>query len=247
MIVLIEEYIEYTMLTNHMDSYNATYSNIAAEATVINGMASNGEGIVALEEGDDWLYRHQGDVNDPSETSTAFVFVPPAVINEAAKELGGTSKIVVQFVVYRSSKLFSRVIDRSWESVLETSSGYQVNSFVISCRIGSVSVKNFSAPIVLKFSHISVRAVLLLYIVQHDFCLQEGKNPMCSWWDFNRKRKRERCISTETFSCFLAFDDWSGVGCATVNESSNQTECHCYHLTNFAVLMVHVVESFSPQ
>eukprot|EP00118_Oscarella_pearsei_P012353 m.90472 g.90472 ORF g.90472 m.90472 type:complete len:588 (+) comp36649_c0_seq1:86-1849(+) len=212
LIVLIEDYIEFTMTTNHKKSFNATYSNLAVKATVINTADTNvtGEGAIALEAGSisDWLQHLRGEVNfdDPGRV-TASIFVPVEVLHEATAGVNGQSELVLQFIVYRNSKLFSRVIERSWESVVETSGGYQVNSFVISCRIGSSPVDNLSSPIVMTFTHIN-----------------PGINPTCSWWDFKKK----------------PFDDWSGVGCVRVQddeELSNRTTCHCYHSTNFAILM----------
>ena len=57
-----------------------------------------------------------------------------------------------------------------------------------------------------------------ILISERDLSFQSVADSRCVFWDHT--------IST-----------WSDVGCQTI-KSTEKTECHCDHLTNFALIMV---------
>ena len=84
----------------------------------------------------------------------------------------------------------------------------KTNSFVIAVSVKGVDVKNLTGPV--EFAYQPLQA-------------GKEKSAECVFWDFKLDKGK---------------GDWSGDGCyytGTINELVN---CHCYHLTNFAILMV---------
>ena len=83
-----------------------------------------------------------------------------------------------------------------------------VNSFVISASVKDLEINNLTEPVETTY-----------------YPLQEGnnKNTECVFWDFRLKNGQ---------------GDWSGEGCYYKGTINGLVNCHCYHLTNFAILLV---------
>ena len=84
----------------------------------------------------------------------------------------------------------------------------KTNSFVIAASVKGVDVKNSTGPV--EFAYQPLQA-------------GKEKSAECVFWDFKRKKGK---------------GDWSGDGCYYKGTINGLVNCHCYHLTNFAILMV---------
>jgi hypothetical protein len=204
LVLLLEDYVEHTLFTSGLSNLSINHKNLAVEAVKLRPSTFSGMGVVALDEEDgNWLRRSSRETDQSLNAHgvRASIFIPGDVVDDLN---GCDEEVAVLFVVYRNSKLFSSAIQKEWE-ITNKSGVHRVNSLIVSCRIGNQIVRDLANPVSLIFSH-----------------NQMGVDPLCSWWDFDKK----------------PFDYWSQEGC-TISKSDkvNRTLCLCNHLTNFALLM----------
>ena len=83
-----------------------------------------------------------------------------------------------------------------------------VNSFIISASVKGLVINNLTEPVETAY-----------------YPLQRGnnKNAECVFWDFRLKNGQ---------------GDWSGEDCYYKGTINGLVNCHCNHLTNFAILLV---------
>ncbi|XP_077870058.1 adhesion G-protein coupled receptor G2-like [Saccoglossus kowalevskii] len=85
-----------------------------------------------------------------------------------------------------------------------------VNSRVISASIAGRQLKNLKDP---------VKITLLPVTIPSEDVYDSTQ---CVYWDFDANN---------------GYGDWSSEGCHFDHVKNQRVVCHCYHLTNFAVLM----------
>ncbi|XP_018412715.1 PREDICTED: G-protein coupled receptor 126 [Nanorana parkeri] len=85
----------------------------------------------------------------------------------------------------------------------------KLNSYIVACSIGNISIQNLSDPVRITVKHRSQ---------------QGNEDPTCVFWDTTKNSGN---------------GGWSQTGCRVlINESNvNETVCLCNHLTHFGILM----------
>lgn len=152
LVILLEDYVEYTMLTSDLYDLSVSHSNLALEAVRVRPSDFTGMGVVALDADDDnWLKRSSTETNETvnGDGVRASVFIPADALQDPS---GTNEEVIILFVVYRNSKLFSSAIENEWEAT-DRSGTYRVNSLIVSCRFGRMVVQDLPTPISLTFSH----------------------------------------------------------------------------------------------
>ncbi|XP_075059674.1 adhesion G-protein coupled receptor G6 isoform X6 [Mixophyes fleayi] len=107
-----------------------------------------------------------------------------------------------QFTFFSKSGLFQ-------DSNLNTKHTQKLNSYVVACSIGNITIRDLTDPVKITVKHRTN---------------QKNGNPTCVFWDINKND---------------GSGGWSQAGCRVLtNESNdNETVCLCNHLTNFGILM----------
>ncbi|XP_073528849.1 adhesion G-protein coupled receptor G6 isoform X3 [Phyllobates terribilis] len=107
-----------------------------------------------------------------------------------------------QFTFFSKAGLFQ-------DSKLNAEKKQKLNSYVVACSIGNISIRDLTDPVKITVKHRSS---------------QEHGEPTCVFWDINKNAGN---------------GGWSQSGCRVlINESNaNETVCLCNHLTHFGILM----------
>ncbi|XP_073413809.1 adhesion G-protein coupled receptor G6 isoform X3 [Dendrobates tinctorius] len=107
-----------------------------------------------------------------------------------------------QFTFFSKAGLFQ-------DSKLNVEKKQKLNSYVVACSIGNISIRDLTDPVKITVKHKSS---------------QEHGDPTCVFWDINKNAGN---------------GGWSQSGCRVlINESNaNETVCLCSHLTHFGILM----------
>lgn len=152
LVILLEDYVEYTLLTNNLHHLSMSHKNLAVEAVRVRPSNFTGMSVVALDEDGNWLRRSTAKTDQSKVADNgvrASVFIPADALDDRS---GDDEEVILLFVVYRNSKLFSSAIQKKWEAA-DKSGLHQVNSLIISCRFGSQKVDNLANPVSLTFTH----------------------------------------------------------------------------------------------
>ncbi|KAM4041384.1 adhesion G-protein coupled receptor G6 isoform 3-T3 [Anomaloglossus baeobatrachus] len=107
-----------------------------------------------------------------------------------------------QFTFFSKAGLFQ-------DSKLNAEKKQKLNSYVVACSIGNISIRDLTDPVKITVKHRTA---------------QEHGDPTCVFWDINKNAGN---------------GGWSQSGCRVlINESNaNETVCLCNHLTHFGILM----------
>ncbi|XP_072051540.1 adhesion G-protein coupled receptor G6-like [Amphiura filiformis] len=146
----------------------------------------------------------------PKEAEAAISFQLPLDILD---NFEGNETIPISFVVYQNSKLFPSTI------LADVSRKEDELERVVASRIISATVEGFpinNLP--------STHPVELHFAIEQerDDNTTELTKIQCVFWDNNASN---------------GLGDWSDEGCERNQSSDGRVICHCYHLTNFAVLV----------
>ncbi|KAJ8024354.1 Adhesion G-protein coupled receptor G4 [Holothuria leucospilota] len=121
---------------------------------------------------------------------------------------GLSDRIPLTFIIHRTSLLFMS------SSSKERRHSQSVESLVIAATVENHTITNLSSPVICRFQLPHVAEPMV------------KSSRKCVFWDFNLAN---------------GLGDWSSQGCELVSISEENTgsiiECHCNHLTNFAVLL----------
>ncbi|XP_044144492.1 adhesion G-protein coupled receptor G6 isoform X2 [Bufo gargarizans] len=119
-----------------------------------------------------------------------------------------------QFTFFSKAGLFQ-------DSQLNAANKQKLNSYVVACSIGNISIHGLADPVKITVKH------------QKS---QENGDPTCVYWDINKN---------------AGSGGWSQDGCSVLINESNaiETVCLCNHLTHFGILMdlQRGSDSFDPQ
>lgn len=87
----------------------------------------------------------------------------------------------------------------------------KINSFIIAASVKGLEVKKLTEPVEMVYSPL----------------VEPGKDetPICVFWDFKLNNGQ---------------GDWSESGCDYKGINNGLVNCHCYHLTNFAMMTVNL-------
>ncbi|XP_040206835.1 adhesion G-protein coupled receptor G6 isoform X4 [Rana temporaria] len=142
----------------------------------------------------------QIDMNNNPDNPLASVVLPSSLLSKLSESDFYTVSRA-QFTFFSKAGLFQ-------DSQL-SSENKQLNSYIVSCSIGNISIYNLIEPVRITVKH---RAP------------QENGNATCVFWDTTLNS---------------GHGGWSQAGCKVlINESNaNETVCLCNHLTNFGILM----------
>ena len=152
LVLLLEDYVEHTLFTSGLSNLSVSHKNLAVEAVKLRPSDFSGMGVLALDEEDgNWLRRssRETDQSVNADCVRASIFIPADAVDDLN---GRDEEVVVLFVVYRNSKLFSSAIQNEWETT-DKSGVHQVNSLIVSCRIGRQVIRDLANPVSLTFSH----------------------------------------------------------------------------------------------
>ncbi|XP_077342418.1 adhesion G-protein coupled receptor G6 isoform X2 [Lithobates pipiens] len=140
------------------------------------------------------------DMNKNPDNPLASVLLPSSLLSKLSESDFYTVSRA-QFTFFSKAGLFQ-------DSQLSSESK-QLNSYIVSCSIGNISIYNLTEPVRITVKHRTP---------------QEDGNATCVFWD------------TKLNS---GHGGWSQTGCKVlINESNaNETVCLCNHLTNFGILM----------
>ncbi|KAJ8027684.1 Adhesion G-protein coupled receptor G6 [Holothuria leucospilota] len=121
---------------------------------------------------------------------------------------GHNDKIPVTFIIHRTNLLFMS------SSSQERRHSERVESLVIAAKVEGHTVTNLSSPVISRFH------------LPHVDKTMTKNSRKCVFWNITLAN---------------GLGDWSSEGCELVKSSVENTnsimECHCNHLTNFAVLL----------
>ncbi|KAJ8024357.1 Adhesion G-protein coupled receptor G6 [Holothuria leucospilota] len=122
---------------------------------------------------------------------------------------GHSEKIRLTYIMHGSNFLFMN--SNSWQRRLRES----VESLVIAATVEGHNIANLSSPVISRF-----------HLPHHVTEPMAKTSRKCVFWNFTLAK---------------GLGDWSSEGCELVRSSEDNTgtiiECHCNHLTNFAVLL----------
>nr|DBA26875.1 TPA: hypothetical protein GDO54_011079 [Pyxicephalus adspersus] len=134
------------------------------------------------------------------DNSLASVVLPSSLLSELSpSDFHTVSR--AQFTFFSKAGLFQ---DSHLSSVNK-----KLNSYVVACSIGNISIHNLDDPVRITVKHRTP---------------QENGDPTCVFWDATKNSGN---------------GGWSNAGCRVlINESNaNETVCLCNHLTHFGILM----------
>ena len=88
-----------------------------------------------------------------------------------------------------------------------------------------------------------------VFVVSSDLqrARDEGRAPNCRFWNFTADGEQLRCTEiTQQYNVHTpilpsnaeGFGAWDGSNCRVLNETTEEVECGCDHLTHFAILLV---------
>ncbi|KAM9316751.1 adhesion G-protein coupled receptor G6 [Gastrophryne carolinensis] len=140
------------------------------------------------------------DLTKNQENPLASVVLPSSILTDLShSDFYTVSR--AQFTFFSKAGLFQ---DSKLNSVHK-----KLNSYVVACSIGNVSIKNLVDPVKITVRHRSN---------------QDHLNPTCVFWDTAKNS---------------GHGGWSQDGCSVLLDESNinETVCLCNHLTHFGVLM----------
>lgn len=140
------------------------------------------------------------DMNKNPDNPLASVVLPSSLLSKLSESDFYTVSRA-QFTFFSKAGLFQ-------DSQL-SSENKQLNSYIVSCSIGNISIYNLTEPVRITVKHRTP---------------QENGNATCVFWDTTLNAGQ---------------GGWSQTGCKVlINESNaNETVCLCNHLTNFGILM----------
>ncbi|XP_071997082.1 adhesion G-protein coupled receptor G6 isoform X2 [Engystomops pustulosus] len=141
------------------------------------------------------------DMKKNQDNPLASVVLPSSLLsNLSQSDISTVSR--AQFTFFSKAGLFQ-------DSQLNAAKKQKLNSYVIACSIGNISIRDLTDPVKI--------------IVKHR-TNQENGTPTCVFWDINKN---------------AGGGGWSQAGCRVlINESNaNETICLCNHLTHFGILM----------
>ncbi|XP_056423224.1 adhesion G-protein coupled receptor G6 isoform X3 [Hyla sarda] len=141
------------------------------------------------------------DMNKSPDNPLASVVLPSSLLsNLSQSDFYTVSR--AQFTFFSKAGLFQ-------DRLLNTGNIQKLNSYVVACSIGNISIHDLTDPVKITIKHRSS---------------QENGDPVCVYWDMNKNS---------------GSGGWSQAGCRVlINESNaNETVCLCNHLTHFGILM----------
>ncbi|XP_072051536.1 adhesion G-protein coupled receptor G6-like [Amphiura filiformis] len=151
-----------------------------------------------------------GEAPNLEEAEAAISFQLPLDILD---NFEGNQAIPISFVVYQNSKLFPSTI------LADISRNDDELERVVASRIISATVEGFPIN-----NFPSTRPVELYFAIEQESDDNTAKlnNIQCVFWDNDASN---------------GLGDWSDEGCERNHSSDGRVICHCYHLTNFAVIL----------
>ncbi|XP_038052047.1 uncharacterized protein LOC119724848 [Patiria miniata] len=164
--------------------------------------------------------RERGDSRGMSWPIDTAITMPADIGTAVANSLGFGSPVPlrISFVMYQSDGLFPAKNASRVLASRNTSGDYFTSGRVISATVEGVQLRNLSQPVVVEFT-------------PHQDWNESIGVAQCVFWDFS--------LDNGT-------GDWSSDGCTYAGFKDGRIICHCYHLTNFAVLMGMKDESLPP-
>ncbi|KAJ8024663.1 Adhesion G-protein coupled receptor G4 [Holothuria leucospilota] len=137
----------------------------------------------------------------------ATITLPASLLDEIST--GHNGKIPLTFIIHRTSLLFMSSNSR------QRRHSERVESLVIAATVEGHTMANLSSPVISRFQ-----------LPHHADGPMTKHSKKCVFWDYTLAN---------------GHGDWSSEGCETVSGSEENNgliiECHCSHLTNFAVLL----------
>ncbi|KAJ8024664.1 Adhesion G-protein coupled receptor G4 [Holothuria leucospilota] len=137
----------------------------------------------------------------------ASITLPSGILDEMSFE-GPNDTVPVTFLLYRTGLLFMN------NKTYEERQRDKVGSIILAATVEGQSIRNLTNPVVSRFRLLPGEDVI------------EKSSRRCVFWNF---------------SLAYGFGAWSSEGCELINVSDDNNEsiaeCHCNHLTNFAVLL----------
>lgn len=160
------------------------------------------------------------------------MFTPP---QEILNTLPVGPDVRIAFVVYNSSVLFPvRKTSRISTNGSKTVVGSQVVSAIVN-GIDNGAILDGQVTFSLILTHSPALGI------------DEIITRRCAFWDFSASSKNLN-FHLSAYRCFTdGHGDWSTVGCSmtSFNASTNTIHCKCNHLTNFACLVVSIMQLFT--
>ncbi|XP_077139223.1 adhesion G-protein coupled receptor G6 isoform X5 [Ranitomeya variabilis] len=141
------------------------------------------------------------DMKTNQDNPLASVVLPSSLLSNLSQgDFYAVSR--AQFTFFSKAGLFQ-------DSTLNAENKQKLNSYVVACSIGNISIQDLTDPVKITVKHKSS---------------QEHGDPTCVFWDINKNAGN---------------GGWSQSGCRVlINESNaNETVCLCNHLTHFGILM----------
>ncbi|XP_069625291.1 adhesion G-protein coupled receptor G6 isoform X4 [Ranitomeya imitator] len=141
------------------------------------------------------------DMKTNQDNPLASVVLPSSLLSNLSQgDFYAVSR--AQFTFFSKAGLFQ-------DSTLNAEKKQKLNSYVVACSIGNISIRDLTVPVKITVKHKSS---------------QEHGDPTCVFWDINKNAGN---------------GGWSQSGCRVlINESNvNETVCLCNHLTHFGILM----------
>ncbi|XP_069810968.1 adhesion G-protein coupled receptor G6 isoform X3 [Dendropsophus ebraccatus] len=141
------------------------------------------------------------DMKKSQDNPLASVVLPSSLLsNLSQSDFYTVSR--AQFTFFSKAGLFQ-------DAVLNTENNQKLNSYIVACSIGNISIRDLTDPVKITIKHRTS---------------QENGDPTCVYWDMNKNSGN---------------GGWSQAGCRVlINESNaNETVCLCNHLTHFGILM----------
>ncbi|KAM3931572.1 adhesion G-protein coupled receptor G6 isoform 3-T3 [Leptodactylus fuscus] len=141
------------------------------------------------------------DMKESQDNPLASVVLPSSLLSNLSQDDFYTVSRA-QFTFFSKAGLFQ-------DTQLNTAGKQKLNSYVVACSIGNISIHDLTDPVKITVRHRTN---------------QENGTPTCVFWDINKNAGN---------------GGWSQAGCRVlINESNaNETVCLCNHLTNFGILM----------